>query len=550
MVNSLVKKGLSALVQKQSNILTAAFFIVATTIIGQILGIFKYRLLVAIFGASSDLGVFLAAFRIPDFLFQILIAGALSTSFIPIFSEFLSQGKKEESNDFSSSIINLGLFIYLVVSVIIILFANQLSQLVAPGFSPEQTQLMANLTVIIQLSQVFFVVGTVFSGILQSNQHFLIPGIASALYNFGIILGIVVFTIFLGWGIYGTSFGVLIGAFFFFAVQLPLLNGTGFKYKLILKRDDAMKKIAHLMVPRSLTLLIAQIAITANVFFASFISARSLVIFELAQTLMLAPVILFGQSIAQASFPTLSIKSKNPEEFVSIFVSSLNQILYLTLPISALLIVLRIPVVRLFFGASRFDWDATVTTGLTLALLGVSIAAQSAIYLLSRAFFALKDSQTPFFITLFSVFINIVFSYYFILRLNLPVYYLGVSFTLSNIISFVFLLISLNAKIVLPKLEIMISFLKIFIASIVMGVALYIPIKLLDQLVFDTTRTINLLILTGIASVTGIIAYIFFTWLLDIREAYYIIDVVKQFKNKNRIIKQIGEILDGSKLNP
>jgi hypothetical protein len=102
----------------------------------------------------------------------------------------------------------------------------------------------------------------------------------------------------------------------------------------------------------------------------------------------------------------------------------------------------------------------------------------------------------------------------------------------------------------LPKLEIAITSMKILTATLVMGVALYIPIKLLDQLVFDTTRTINLLILTGIASGTGIIAYIFFTWLLDIKEAYYIIAIAKQFKNRNKIIRQIGELLDGSKLNP
>lgn len=550
MVKDIFKKGLQVLSLKQSNIFTAAFFIVVTTIFSQVLGLLKYRLLVAIFGASSDLGVFLASFRIPDFLFQIFIAGALSTSFIPIFSDFLSQNKKDEANKFSSSIINYGVVFYLLLSLIIILFSHPLSKMIAPGFSASEIDLMANLTIIIQLSQIFFVVGTVFSGILQSHQHFLIPGIASALYNLGIILGIVIFTVFLHWGIFGTSIGVLMGAFFFFAAQLPMLRGTGFHFSFTLHRDEAMEKIAKLMVPRSLTILIGQLAITANVFFASFISARSFVIFELAQTLMLAPVLLFGQSIAQASFPSLSLKVKHPEEFVSIFVSSLNQILYLTLPISALLIVLRIPIVRLFFGTSRFDWEATVTTGLTLAFLGISIAAQGAIYLFSRAFFALKDSQTPFFITLFSVLINIFLSYYFVLVLSLPVYYLGVSFTLGNIISFILLLITLNAKITLPKLEIIITTVKIFIATLVMGVALYIPIKLLDQLVFDTTRTVNLLMLTGIASVTGIIAYIFFTWLLDIKEAYYIIAVIKQFKYRNKIIKQIGELLDGPKLNP
>lgn len=550
MVKDIFKKGLQALTLKQSNIFTAAFFIVATTIFGQILGLLKYRLLVSIFGASSDLGVFLASFRVPDFLFQIFITGALSTSFIPIFSEFISQNKKEEANRFTSAILTYGVMAFLVISLFIIIFSHPLARAVAPGFSNREINLMANLMIIIQISEVFFIVGTIFSGVLQSFQHFLIPGIASALYNLGIIIGITVLSGFFHLGIYGATIGVVIGAFFFFVAQLPLLRGTGFHFQFTLHRDEAVRKIAILMVPRSLTLLIAQIAITANVFFASFTTSRGLVILELAQTLMLAPVLLFGQSIAQATFPSLSLKSKEPEEFVSIFVSSLNQIMYLTLPISALLVVLRIPIVRLFFGASRFDWEATVATGLTLALLAISIAAQSAIYLFSRAFFALKDSQTPFFITLFSVLINIALSYYFILFLKLPVYYLGISFTIGNVMSFILLLITLNAKITLPKLEIVITTLKIMTATLVMGVALYIPIKLLDQLVFDTTRTINLLILTGIASVTGIAAYVFFTWLLDIKEAYYIIAVVKQFKNRNKIIKQISELLDGSKLNP
>ena len=550
MVKNIVKKGLLALTLKQSNIFSAAFFIIVTTIIGQVLGLIKYRLLVAIFGASSDLGVFLASFRVPDFIFQIFITGALSISFIPLFSELISQNKKDEANRFSSAILTYGVAIFIVMSIIVIAFSHPIARAIAPKFTTEETILMANLMIIIQLSQVFFVVGTVFSGILQSFHHFLVPGIASALYNLGIIIGIVVLSGFFGLGIYGATLGVVIGAFLFFAVQIPFLHGTGFNFRINFHRDAAVRRIIRLMIPRSLTLLVSQIAITANVFFALFISARNLVIFDLAQTLMLAPVILFGQSIAQASFPSLSLKAGDPKEFVSIFVSSLNQIMYLTLPITALLIVLRIPIVRLFFGASRFDWDATVATGLTLALLGISIAAQSAIYLCARAFFALKDSQTPFFITLFSVIINISLSYYLIINLNLPIYYLGISFSVGSFISFVLLLITLNAKIMLPKLEMVIASIKILTATFVMGVALYIPIKLLDQLVFDTTRTINLLILTGIASTTGIVAYIFFTWLLDIKEAYYVVAVIKRFKNKDKIIKQIGELLDGSKLNP
>lgn len=545
-----IQKSLSALGSKQSNIFTAAFFIVITTIFAQILGFVKYRLLVSIFGASSDLGVFLAAFRIPDFLFQVLIAGALSTTFIPIFSEYIRNKKRDDAFRFTSSLITIGLSGFVVVAIVVVIFAPYLSRLIAPGFNDAEIKLMTNLMRIIQMSQVFFVLGIIFTGILQSFQRFLIPGIASALYNLGIILGIIIFSLWLNIGIVGAAIGVLIGAALFALVQLPLLIKTGFFYIPSFHIDQNIKKIAKLMVPRSFTVLFVQIAMTANVFFASLISARSLVIFDLAQTLMLAPIVLFGQSIAQASFPALSLKNKDKKEFLSIFTSSLNQILYLTLPVSAILIVLRIPVVRLFYGASRFDWQATVDTGLTLSFLSISISAQALIFLFSRAFYALKDTKTPFFITGIAVTINIILSYYFILVQHLPIYYLGASLSIGNIIGVVLMLIALNSKIGLPKLDIFINAGKIGIATLVMGVALYIPIKLLDQLVFDTTRTINLLMLTGIASLSGFLAYIFFTWLLDIREVYYIFSVIKRFKYGRRAVKGIEELIDGTKLNP
>lgn len=145
---------------------------------------------------------------------------------------------------------------------------------------------------------------------------------------------------------------------------------------------------------------------------------------------------------------------------------------------------------------------------------------------------------------------NIVLSYYFVIIQKMPVYSLGISFTVGNIISFVLLVFALNRKVSLPKMRILKSVTKIAIASLVMGVALYIPIKLLDQLVFDTTRTINLFMLTSIASAIGLSAYIFFTWLLDIEQAYYIIAVAKRFRDRKNIIRQIGELLDGPKLNP
>ncbi|HVT01457.1 MAG TPA: murein biosynthesis integral membrane protein MurJ [Patescibacteria group bacterium] len=549
MVKDIVKKSIGAIVSRQTNIFTAATFIILTTVFSQFLGILKYRLLVSLFGASSDLGVFFAAFRIPDFIFQVVVAGALSASFIPIFTEYIGKGKKKEAFGFTSELIFIGMVFFMVISAILIVFAYQFCSLIAPGFTPKELTLMANLMIIIQLSQIFFILGTVFTAILQSFQHFLIPGIATAFYNFGIILGLIIFSHFLGFGIYGGTIGVLIGSFLFFILQLPLVFFAGFRFEMVLKFSQGLIRLGRLMIPRTATLIVTQITATANVFFASFISARSLVVFDLAQTLAMAPVLLVGQSIAQASFPAMSIKYEDKKAFLDIFVSSFNQILYLTMPLAALLIVLRIPLVRLFFGAQRFDWDATVDTGLTLAYFSISMAGSAIIYLLSRAFYAYKDSRTPLYITIFSVVVNIVFSYLFVLVYHWPIYALAFSFSIGTIVAALAMLYCFDKKVELPKMDMAISFLKILISTIVMGVAVYVPIKLLDQLVFDTTKTFNLLILTGIASLFGLAAYVFFTWLFDIKEAYYIVEVLKKFKDRDKMLAQIGEIMDGPKLN-
>lgn len=438
--------------------------------------------------------------------------------------------------------------IFTGVSIIVLLFSYQFSFFINSHSSTQQDlALMSNLMKIIQISQLFFIVGSIITAILQSFQHFLIPGIATSFYNLGIILGMLIFAPFIG--IYSAAVGVLLGSMLFCAVQLPLLFKTGFRITLNLHIHTGIKKFFKLMSPTLVTIIILQISITANVYYALFISQGSYLIFDLAQTLMMGPVLLFGQSIAQASFPSLAMNKNNRLEFISIFTSSFNQILYLTLPISAILIVLRVPIVRLFFGARGFDWDATVATGLTLSFFAISIFSQSLLFLVLRAFYAFQDTQKPFYITCFSVVFNVIFSYILIVFYKLPIYFLAVSSSAASIFSVIALLYFINKRISLPKKTMFFSIFKIITAASVMGVALYIPIKLLDKLVFDTTRTINLLTLTGIASLFGFITYVFFTWLLDIQEAYYIIKVAKNVRNKNKILKQIGELIDGPKTN-
>ena len=246
MVSELVKKSISALTSKQTNIFSAAFYITLTTIVAQVLGIFKYRILVSVFGASNSLGVYFAAFRIPDFLFQVLINAALSAAFIPIFTDFLIKDKTSNAYKFTASFMYISLAVYVGVSIIISVFAFPFSKLVAPGFSNVELQLMSWLMIIILVAQLFMIIGTAITAVLQSFQHFLIPGIASALYNVGLILGLLLFTPF--FGIYGAAIGVMLGAILFFVVQLPLLKEGMAIFRPHFKLTGEVKKLFPLPV--------------------------------------------------------------------------------------------------------------------------------------------------------------------------------------------------------------------------------------------------------------------------------------------------------------
>lgn len=548
------KKSLSILLRRQTNILSAAVVIMATIIFSQILGLIRQRLLVSIFGASNTLGVYLASVRIPDFLFQLIIAGALSSAFIPVFSDYLAKGRDREAHRMASNLLSLGLVIFSFFGLILFIFAPFFLHFLnlGSGFSQIEMDIMVNLTRIIIFGQLLFIAGTFFSAVLQSYNHFFIPGIASALYNLGIIVGILVLSPVVG--IYSAAYGTILGAFIFLIIQLPMNIRVGFLFRPLFSfKVDGVREVVSLMWPRTLSIAVFQIGTIATVALISFLSSpgRNYVILDYAQTLAFAPVVLFGQAIAQAAFPVLSREREKLEDFKTTFLTSFNQMLYLVLPVSALLFVLRIPVVRLVFGASQFDWQATVLTGKTLAFFSISIFAQALAYLVSRGFYALHDTKTPLIIGGLTTGLMLSLGVVFILVYHFGVESIAVAFSVGGIVNLIALIVFLDKKTGgFNKKELVMPPIKIFTATVFTGFALYVPIKLLDQLVFDTTRTINLIFLTGISSVIGLGLYLFLTWLFNVKEATTFILLFKKVGNWREILSKSEEVIDGTRYNP
>lgn len=548
MTNKFLSKSLDLLTRRQTNILSAAFVIMVTVVLSQVLGLIRQRLLVSIFGASNKLGIYLYSTQLPDTIFQLTIAAALTSAFIPVFSEYLAKGREQEAHKMASTLLSIGVALFAIFAIILAVFARDILQIFNLGanFTPKDMILMANLMRIIIIGQLLFIVATFFTALLQSYNHFFVPGIAAALYNLGIIIGVLVLSPFIG--IYATAIGVILGGLIFIGVQIPLARKVGFHFRPDLSyiKSEGVKKIGRLMWPRTISVIIFQLGTIGIGAFISFLNdpGRMNVIFDFAQTLAFAPVALFGQTIAQAAFPVLAREKERLDEFKATFIQSFNQMLYLVLPVSVLFLVLRIPLVRLVFGASKFDWPATVATGQTLALFSISIFAQALITLILRAFYALHDTKIPLIIGAIATAILIVISYLFIAIFHFGVQSLGLAYSIASLMQLIILFLLLEQRVGgFKKSELIPSWAKFFISSLLTAFALYIPIKLLDQLVFDTTRTINLIILTGISSSLGLLLYLFLTWFFDVKEAQAYLLMFKKVGNWREVLKKSQEML-------
>lgn len=504
----------------QNSILSATLILAVASGLSAILGFVKTRLLASNFGVSNALAVFYTADRIPNLIYSVLIVGAISTVFIPMFTGLLNKDKREAFK-VASSIINITFLFFLIAAVIIFIFSPQIIRILSLGnFTAEEIMLGANLMRIMIVAQTILVAGSLTTSILQSYKYFAVPALAPVFYNVGMIVGVVFLS--KSMGIYGAAVGTIIGAALHFGIQAPLLRKAGFSFMPSLDfKDSNFKKTLTLVPPRIMSVLLANITQTINNSLAILVSTSSVIFLKFADQLQTLPITLFGVSMAAAALPTLSAQSgtDDRENFKDTFLTSFFQMMYLVMPISAILLILRVPVVRLVYGVSKFPWDATIKTAWTLAFFSIGIFAQSANYLITRAYYALKDTLTPVIVNVATALINVLISIAFVTYFKLGVWSIAFAYTITSLIDMIFMFALLDKKIGgFEKKRILYPFVKISMATMFMGIMLYFPMRLLDEFVFDTTRTINLLGLTFIAGTLGMVTYILLTYLFKVKE--------------------------------
>ncbi len=535
---------------KQNSILSAALIITVANIASSISGLIRERLLISsYFGTEASQQAYEAlqvAFQVPDMLFQLIILGALSAAFIPVFTRYRRQSE-QEAFDISNSVMNLLLLFFCTVSAIIFVFAHSITDLRTGGeFSLTQVSIATNLTRLMLVAQLFFAVSNFFTGMLQSYQRFVVPAIAPIFYNLGIVLGVY----FLGGylGIYAAGVGVIIGAFIHTVIQLPFVVRLGYRYRLKVNiKHPGVKSIFSMIPPRVMTLGISEVQNLALGFFATTIGNLSFVVMRLALKLMAIPIRLFGVPISQASLPFLSEESslKKRSKFKSLVTQSINQIAFLSMPASALLLILRVPIVRLVFGAHNFPWKTTLMTSRVLAVIALSIGLQSISQLMVRAYYALRDTITPLYIIAGSTLVYLCMSWVLVFQLQSTVVGIAWALALAALVEFCSFALFLEKKVkgIIFNKDFLFSQLKILCCSFLMAVFLYLPFKIFDELIFDTTRTMELISLTVITGTIGVLVYYYFSLLFEVEELEYFSRIFSSFGKWRKPLLKSEEVL-------
>lgn len=518
----------------KTTITGGAIIIALFSVLSKIVGLLRDRLVASSFGAGDATDIYFASFRLPDLIFNTLVLGAFSSAFIPVFIKCLGKDKAEAFR-LANSILHFLVLILFILAGIFFILAPSIMRFIVPGFGPEKQKAVVGLTRIMLTSIIFFGASNVLTGVLHSFKRFFVASLAPVMYNLAIIFGILFLVpIF---GIKGLGFGVVLGSFLHLIIQVPSMLRAGFKWQAVLNiKDQAVRRVGALMLPRTFGLAVNQFNQLVINIIASTLVAGSVAVFNFAFNLQSFPIGIFAISLAVASFPYFSESAakQDTKKFVLQFSITLRRVLFLIIPASVFILLLRAQIVRLVLGAGEFDWEDTVMTLETLGFFSVSLFAQALIPLLARGFYAFQETRTPVIVSLVSVAMNIVLGLY--LSKIMGVAGLALAFSIASIANVILLSVLLRLKLHwLDERRIVKSLLKISAISIVTGGIIQITKHLIAPHV-DMQTFIGVFIQFAAAGGIGVIIYLFLALLCRCEEINALKKIFQNISNKLKLL--------------
>jgi len=459
----------------------AAGLIAAATFISRLLGFLRESLLSGYFGKGYVMDSYNIGFLLPDLFYNLLVAGALSSAFIPVLSTFIARGQREEAWEVANSVINLVLSALGILTVIGLIFAPDLIALYIPQAPAETRELAAQLTRILLLQPILLSLSGFSMGILNSVKVFGPSSVGSVVYTAGVIaIGVLLQPLFpQGQGIKAFALGVVLGSLGNFLVQIPALRKAGFRYKLTINlRHPGVRKIAFLAFPIILSFSLNQIMVFVYQNLTSALPSGSLAAFMYAFKLQQLPVGIFAASIGVAIFPTLTeLMARNEmEQFKHSFSTAFRSILFITVPLAVGMIVLAEPLIRVVYQHGQFTHTDTMAVVPPLIFFALGIVPQSAIVFLPRTFYALHDTWTPVVIGVVSLVVNVVLMNLFIGSMAQGG--LALAMSISALVNMCLMLFLLRRRLgPIDGWRIFLSSVKIAVGSLVMGLVIYLFLK-------------------------------------------------------------------------
>lgn len=525
--------------RSNETVVGAAFVIATLSIASRALGVVRDRILASTFGAGQTLDVYYAAFRLPDLVFNLLVLGALSAGFIPIFASLMAKNESERAWRLTNNVLNiLGVALAILCSLGI-LAAPMLIRIIAPGFEVGARETIASLTRIMFLSPFLLGLSCVVGSVLQSKRRFFVYSLSPIFYNFGIIAG----ALWLAphYGVTGLAWGVVIGSAAHLLIQVPEFFRVGFRFRAILEwKDRSVRAVFAMMTARTFGLAVTQLNLMAITIIASGLPSGSLTVFNLANNLQSFPVGIFGISFAVAAFPLMS-SAETTEKIIALISRTFRQVLFFIIPATVLILSLRAQIVRVILGSGKFDWQATLLTIDTLGFFVISLFAQAALPLLARAFYAQHDSKTPLFTGLGSEAINITLALILSKKFGAPG--LALAFSSSAIFNFLMQFILLHRKLGgLDEKRLIRSTLKFSVAALFAALAVQ-SMKLLVWPYADMTRFWGVLLQAGTAGLFGLVIYFALCSLLKSEELLEMWSSVRTrvFRKRGMTVGDSGE---------
>lgn len=524
----------------------AALLLSSSTLISALLGIYRDRLLNSMYLDTYKVGIdaYTVAFSIPDFMYLILVSGALAVTFIPVFNARMAKNNRESAWQMSASLINFFAIMAMIISVVIMIFAPVLVKyIVGPGLSESGQVLATSMMRVIAINPFLFSIAAVIGAMQQSVGRFVFYTMAPIIYNLGIIIGATFFTdgislfghqIF-GGGIMGVALGVVLGAMMQLVVSSIGLMGLGFDYRFkIFWKNKGFRQVLSMLPTRSADQGLDYVSQMIDTNLASRMADGTIRAYQQAGTLYNMPINLIGVAISTAAFPQLSedVGRGDTRRFAAQLRSTLRTIIWLALPVAVGMFFVR------GYLVSIIDRGGNSTIAALLGVLCIATFLRSVFHIASRSFYAFQDTRTPFKVSLVTLSISVILELWFVFGLRSGI--MGVAW--AQVI-WAALELACLFRLILKKVpdlfthKFWLAVLRMLIAAGCMGVVTYMMVNIFS-LQFENQNMLMVLVPLAVIVIVSAVVYGVLSYLFKLEEMAPIMAQLRRILTGRFMIKE------------